>query len=275
MTVRERVTRLVEAPLFTQAIMAVIVVNAITLGAQTVPAAVRAFDGLLYVLDSIALGIFVVELLLKLYAYRLKFFREAWNCFDFVVIAVSLVPGAGAFSILRALRVLRILRLVSMVPSMRRVVDTLLAAVPGAASIVGLLVIFVYVSAVMATTLFREASPQYFGGLGKSLWTLFQTLTGEAWPDIARDVMEEEPAAWIFFLIYILVSTFVVLNLFLAVLVNAMESVQAKEWAVERQTESNILSELAALRTELAALRSLLDPRVNPQGQDEVMPERT
>jgi voltage-gated sodium channel len=274
MPMRERVTRLVEAPLFTQAIMAVIVVNAITLGAQTVPALVDWLDGPLTALDRIALGIFVGELLLKLYAYRLRFFRGAWNCFDFAVIAVSLIPGAGAFTILRALRVLRILRLVSMVPSMRRVVDTLLAAVPGAASIVGLLVIFVYVSAVMATTLFGDASPQYFGGLGKSLWTLFQTLTGEAWPEIARDVMEEDPAAWIFFLIYILVSTFVVLNLFLAVLVNAMESVQAKEWAIERQTESNILEELAALRTELAGLRGLLESRAN-QSEEDVMPERT
>jgi voltage-gated sodium channel len=275
MSMRERVTRLVEAPLFAQVIIAVIVVNAISLGAQTSPRLMRTLEGPLTTLDTIALGIFVAELLAKLYAYRLRFFRDPWNCFDFFVVAVSLIPGAGAFSILRALRVFRILRLVSMIPSMRRVVDTLLAAVPGAASIIGLLVIMVYVSGVMATMLFREASPEYFGNLGASLWSLFQTLTGEAWPEIARSVMDDEPAAWIFFLIYILVTTFVVLNLFLAVIVNAMESVQAKEWAVERQTESNILGELTALRTELAALRSVLDSHVNQQTQEQVMPERT
>lgn len=275
MSLRERVKRLVEAQAFQHAIMAVIVVNAATLGVATSPRFVDRFGGFLDRLDMIALSIFVVELAAKFYVYRLRFFRDPWNCFDFLVVGIALVPAAGAFSVLRALRVLRLLRLISMVPSMRRVVSTLLAAIPGVMSIVGLLVLLVYVSAVMATSLFADAAPAYFGNLGRSLWTLFQTLTGEAWPDIAADVMAEEPMAWIFFLLFILISTFVVLNLFLAVVVGAMESVRDDEEpepariaptspapapaAAATPTDRAVLAELAALREEVAALRGLLE----------------
>jgi voltage-gated sodium channel len=278
MSLRERVRRLVEARAFQQAIMAVIVINAATLGATTSPGTMDRFDGILHRLDTIALSIFVVELAAKLYVYRLRFFRDPWNCFDFLVVGIALVPSAGAFSVLRALRVLRMLRLISMVPSMRRVVSTLLAAIPGVLSIVGLLVLLVYVFAVMGTNLFADASPRYFGDLGRSLWTLFQTLTGEAWPDIAADVMAEEPMAWVFFLLFILITTFVVLNLFLAVVVGAMESVRDEEQAESAKivpsspapvqgagqatappADREVLTELAALRQEVAALRGLLE----------------
>jgi voltage-gated sodium channel len=275
MSLRERVRQLVEARAFQQAIMAVIVLNAGTLGAATSPRIVDQYGGFLDRLDKIALTIFVFELAAKFYVYRLRFFRDPWNCFDFVVVGIALVPNAGAFSVLRALRVLRMLRLISMVPSMRRVVSTLLAAIPGVLSIVGLLVLLVYVFAVMGTSLFADAAPDYFGDLGQSLWTLFQTLTGEAWPDIAADVMAEEPMAWIFFLLFILITTFVVLNLFLAVVVGAMESVRDEEEmdaariapsspapapsAAATPPDREVLAELAALRQDVAALRGLLE----------------
>lgn len=187
--------------------------------------------------------------------------------FDFIVVGVAMMPSAGGFSVLRALRLLRMLRLISMIPSMRRVVATLLAAMPGAAAILGLLTLVVYVSSVLATTLFGARAPQHFGNLGVSLWTLFQTLTGEAWPDIADDVMTQYPMAWIFFLIFILVSTFMVLNLFLAVIVSAMESVKDSEEAeIEAAlevTEADLKAEMAALRQEILALRSLLEATVS------------
>lgn len=262
---RENVRRLVVARGFQRIVLVVIVINAATLGAQTSPDLVDRSGGLLAHLDRAALAIFVVELLLKLYAQRLSFFRDPWNCFDLIVVSVSLVPAAGAFSVLRALRVLRMLRLISAVPSMRRVVATLLAAIPGVSSIIGLLALVVYVAAVMATTLFGEAAPGYFGGLGRSLWTLFQVMTGENWPAVADAVMAERPMAWIFFLIYILVSSFVVLNLFLAVVVNAMDTVRLSEAdaAATGPTEGgaeeqSVAAELAALRGEIAALRHQL-----------------
>jgi voltage-gated sodium channel len=262
---RDKVRRVVESKRFQRAIMAVIVVNAVTLGLETIPTLSDGTLSVLHTLDMIALTVFVVELLAKFYVYRLGFFRNAWNVFDLVVVGVALVPAAGGFSVLRALRVLRVLRLISGIESMRRVVATLLAAIPGAASIVGLLALVVYVSAVMATTLFGPKVPQHFGDLGASLWTLFQTLTGEAWPDIADDVMAQYPMAWIFFLIFILISTFVVLNLFLAVIVGAMESVkdaeEAEMEAALEETEADIKAELALLRQEIRDLREqLLQP---------------
>lgn len=280
---RDRLRRLVESRGFQRTITVVIVVNAITLGLATSQGLDDRVGGLLSAIDKIALGIFVAELLTKLYVYRWRFFRDPWNCFDFLVVGVALVPATGPFSVVRSLRLLRILRLVSMIPSMRRVVSTLLAAIPGVVSIVGLLVLLVYVSGVMGTTLFGEASPDHFGDLGKSLWTLFQVTTGEAWPDVAADVMDEQPMAWVFFLIFILISTFVVLNLFLAVIVSAMESVREDEDGAQAAAgTSAVLTEIASLRHELVALRRRLEsdpapgsgPEPAPPGPEPDNPDR-
>lgn len=277
---REKLRQVVEARSFQHAILAVIVVNAVTLGAETSEGLMKHSAGVLIRLDQIALGIFVVELLAKIFVYRWRFFRDPWNIFDFLVVGIALMPSSGAFSVLRALRVLRVLRLVSIVPSMRRVVSTLLAAIPGVTAIVGLLLLVVYVAAVMATKLFAEVAPDHFGNLGRSLWTLFQVMTGEGWPDVAAEVMAERPMAWIFFLVFILISTFVVLNLFLAVMVNAMESVRAQDpgsgATVPRQpvpsaggpasalaADPALRAELAALRQEVSALRRLLEVAAN------------
>jgi voltage-gated sodium channel len=176
--------------------------------------------------------------------------------FDFVVVAAALAPAAGPFTVLRALRVLRVLRLISLVPSMRGVVSALLAALPGMASIIGLMGLVLYVSAVMATKLFGEIEPKFFGGLDVSLFTLFQVMTVEGWPDIARGVMEKAPYSWLFFVVYLLVATFMVLNLFIAVVVNAMQSKVAEDMRDEgEENTKQILEEVRALRRELASLR--------------------
>jgi voltage-gated sodium channel len=261
---RDRVRTLVEHRRFQQFIMWVIVVNAVTLGLETSRTVTREFGGLLHVADRVMLAVFVVELLMRLFAYGWRFFRDPWNVFDLVIVGISLIPATGPFSVLRALRVLRVLRLISAVPAMRRVVTGLLAAVPGMASIGALLALVIYVAAVMATKLFGDISPAYFGDLGTTLFTLFQTMTGEAWPEIAREVMAAAPLAWIFFVIYILISSFAVLNLFIAVIVSGMEKtvrsdlVQAEEQhaADQAATGQLILAEVRALRHEVAALRA-------------------
>ncbi len=244
--------------------MTVIVVNAITLGLETSPTVTAVVGGPLFVLDRVAVALFVVEIALRLVADGRRYWRDPWNVFDFVIVAISLFPTSTAFSVLRALRILRVLRLVSMVPSMRRVVAGLLAAVPGMTSIAALLALILYVAAVMGTKLFSEVAPDDFGNLGITLFTLFQTMTGEGWPDIARNVMEEYPFAWIFFVVYILVSSFMVLNLFIAVVVNAMEhevvdearAEEAEHAAEEQIANRAILAELRELRAEVAAWRS-------------------
>lgn len=265
----QRLRDLVEAPWFNHAIIVVILLNAITLGLETSQAMMARHGELLHRLDRIALAIFVVELLLRFAAYRLRFFRDPWRLFDLVVVGVSLLPASGAFSVIRALRVLRVLRLVSIVPSMRKVVNALLGALPGMGSIAALLLIVLYVAAVMATKLFGPISPAYFGDLGKTAFTLFQVMTMEGWADIARELMVQAPWAWLFFVAYILVSTFTVLNLFIAVVVNAMQDQVAEDikdtdtrLAEEAHGERALmLAELRAMRGELGELRRIVSAR--------------
>jgi voltage-gated sodium channel len=244
----------------------VIIFNAITLGLETSDAIVERTGGVLHVLDRAVIVIFVAELLLRLYAYQWRFFRDPWSIFDLFVVGLSLMPAAGGLSVLRALRILRALRLVSAVPGMKKVVAGLLSAIPAMVSIIMLLGLVLYVGAVLATEMYADASPAHFGHLGDSLFTLFQVMTGEAWPDIAAEVLPSHPTAWIFFVVFILVSTFVVLNLFTAVVVSAMEP----ERREEIQIDASILDEIRALRAEIAGLREagLIPAQVLRQGRD-------
>ncbi len=266
LSLQTRCLALVETRWFQRTIIALIVFNAITLGLETFPDIVAAHGYWLEPVDRIVLGVFVIELLLRLIAHRLAFFRDPWSVFDFVIVGISLMPTSGAFSVLRALRVLRVLRLVSAVKSMRGVVGALLGALPGMGSIAALLTLVLYVAAVMATMLFGAVAPEYFGTLGRSLFTLFQIMTMEGWADIARAVMVQQPLAWIFFLVFILVSTFTVLNLFIAVVVNAMQEQVAADMQAEEQAREQVahderrqlLDEVRALRAEVALLRNEL-----------------
>jgi voltage-gated sodium channel len=261
---REQVRALVSRTGFQRFIIGVIVFNAITLGFETSPAVVAKFGGVLYVADRVALAIFVVEILLRLYAYGWGFFKDSWNIFDLIIIGVAVVPATGEFSVLRSLRILRALRLISVVPSMRRVVSGLLLAVPGMASIAALLALVLYVAGVMATKLFQHLQPEHFADLGTTLFTLFQVMTGEGWPDIVRELMQKAPLAWIFFVTYIIVSSFAVLNMFIAVVVNGMdrgmteELVEAEEKHAAEQKASDelLLTEIRELRSEIAELRA-------------------
>ncbi|GHH70561.1 ion transporter [Promicromonospora soli] len=255
-TARERVRALLERRWFTNLVLVVILVNALVLGVETM---VRrsALQPVLEVLDHIMLGFFVLELLLRFFAYGRRFFTDPWSVFDLLVVGVALIPASGSLAALRALRVLRVLRVITVVPSLRRVVDGLLRAVPGMGAVGALLALVMYVSAVIATGLFDEAAPEYFGHLGTSLFTLFQAMTGEAWPDIARAVMETHPSAWIFFVLYILVVGFAVLNLFIAVIVNGMEEISEEERKDDQQKDERLDNLAAQNREILAELRSL------------------
>jgi len=268
-----RIRRYLERPRIQQFIMLLIVINAIILGLETVPAAMAQYGPLLIALDQLILGVFVVEILLRIYAHRLRFFRDPWSLFDFTVVAIALVPASGPLAVLRALRILRVLRLLTLVPSMRRVVGALLGSIPGLSSIALVLMLIYYVFAVIATKLFGENFPQWFGSIGESLYSLFQIMTLESWSmGIVRPVMVEHPQAWIFFISFILIATFTMLNLFIAIIVNAMQSFTEQENrerkheldAARDHIEADLHRELAALRTEISELRQLLknDPRI-------------
>ena len=253
-------------------IMGLIVINAIVLGLETVPSAMQNYGAILLVTDSVILGVFVVEILLRLFAHRLAFFRDPWSLFDFAVVGIALVPASGPLAVLRALRILRVLRLLTLVPSMRRVVGALMGSIPGMSSIGLVLLLIYYVFAVIATKLFGANFPQWFGTIGESLYSLFQIMTLESWSmGIVRPVMEVHPNAWLFFVIFILIATFTMLNLFIAIIVNAMHSFTEEE---NRETqaalndardhiEADLHQEMAELRGEIAELKQLLNPALD------------
>ncbi len=258
---RESTRRLLEAPLTQHAIIALILVNAMLLGLETSPAAMAAAGTAIRAADQAILAVFVVEIALRLHVHRAAFWRDPWSVFDFAVVAIALVPATGSLAVLRALRVLRVLRLLTMVPSMRRVVGALLAAIPGLGSIALVLLIIYYVFAVIATNLFAAAFPEWFGSLGRSLYTLFQVMTLESWSmGIARPVMAQYPHAWLFFVLFILVATFTMLNLFIAIIVNAMQSVNEddRRAAATPPPAPAIDAELRLLREEVGELRKAL-----------------
>ncbi|MCP4333074.1 MAG: ion transporter [Gammaproteobacteria bacterium] len=261
------IRRRVESPGVINVIMFLIVINAVILGLETVPAAMEGYGAILLAVDHVILGVFVVEILLRIYAHRLAFFRDPWSLFDFAVVAIALVPASGPLAVLRALRILRVLRLLTLVPSMRRVVGALLGSIPGLSSIALVLMLIYYVFAVIATKLFGENFPQWFGSIGESLYSLFQIMTLESWSmGIVRPVMVEHPQAWIFFVIFILIATFTMLNLFIAIIVNAMQTFSEQENQERKNAldetrdhiEADLHRELAELRTEIAELRLLL-----------------
>lgn len=257
---RLRVKTFVELPRFGQCILALILLNAVLLGMETSAALMAQYGSTLLLLDKILLSVFVVELLLRIFAYRAAFFKDPWSLFDFAVVAIALIPASGPLAVLRSLRVLRVLRVLSMVPSMRRVVSALLGSLPGLSSIALVLVLIYYVFAVMATKIFGAAFPEWFGSIGGSFYTLFQVMTLESWSmGIARPVMEQFPYAWLFFVPFILVATFTMLNLFIAIIVNTMQTFSEEEHASQRALDKQAeLREQQLLHTELRAIREEL-----------------
>lgn len=248
-------------------IIILILINAILLGMET-SATIMDFAGpLILVLDKLILAVFVAEISIRLYVFRSAFWRDPWSLFDFIVVAIALIPASGPFAVLRALRVLRVLRLLTMVPSMRRVVGALLAAIPGLGSIGLMLLVFYYVFAVIATNLFGQSHPEWFGTLGQSFYTLFQIMTLESWSmGIVRPVMETFPYAWAFFVPFILVATFTMLNLFIAIIVSAMQSYSEAEHRetvealhlTEQHIEKDLHHELQYLRSEIDDLKQII-----------------
>ena len=259
-SLRDRVTELVERKSFSNAIIGVILVNAAVLGLQTSkglsPGTLHALD----IIDQLCLAIFIIEISLKLFAFHWRFFTDGWNVFDFLVVAIALGPTDGGMSILRAFRIFRVMRLINAITSMRRVVSGMILAIPGVASVGGLLVIVFYIGAVMTTNFYAADFPQWFGDLGRSMYTLFQVMTLESWSmGIVRPVMEAHPYSWVFFIPFILITTFTVLNLFIGIIVDAMASVKEEENAEKfHDKREQTVDNIEAIKGELREIRDAL-----------------
>lgn len=262
---REKLKELVERPIVRNTIMALVIINAALLGLSTSPWVMDRVGALIWFLDRVILIIFVLEILAKLVAYGRAFFRDGWNVFDFLVVSLGLLPQATGLSALRALRVIRALRILSAVPQMRDVVQALFDALPGMGAVIIMLSIVFYVFAVMATIMFGAVFPEWFGTVGESLYSLFQIMTLESWSmGIVRPVMEVFPYAWAFFVPFIVMTAFSVLNLFIGLLVNTMQSAVERDAEQEfeklrdlvRSETDQVDAHVVALQKEIGELRA-------------------
>lgn len=252
-----RLIGLLESKIVQHFITTIILLNAVVLGLKAGPDQGAGAPWILVKLDAVCLGIFLVELVLKLIAYRLSFWRSGWNIFDFFVVAIALLPDAGVWGVLRALRVLRVMRLLTVVPQMRRVVAAFLHAIPGLGGVVAVMAVFIYTAAVLATNLFSADHPQYFGSVGASLFTLFQIMTLESWSmSIVRPILETHPWAWLFFVPFIIIATFTILNLFIGIIVSTMQELHIGPDVTGGQAE--IEKTLNRIETDLQSLRQNL-----------------
>jgi voltage-gated sodium channel len=272
--VRAKLRDFVEQAFVRNTILALVILNAALLGLSTSPWVMDRFGSLVYVLDRVILAIFVVEILAKLFAYGRAFFKEGWNIFDLFVVSLGLLPQSSGLSALRALRVIRALRILSAVPQMRAVVQALFDALPGMGAVIIMLSIVFYVFAVMATIMFGGDFPDWFGSVGESLYSLFQIMTLESWSmGIVRPVMEVYPYAWAFFVPFIAMTAFSVLNLFIGLLVNTMQAAVDAEAEQEfeklrdlvRSETDQVGMQVQELKAEIsdlkAEIKALLDSK--------------
>ncbi|RBW55059.1 ion transporter [Ruegeria sp. A3M17] len=255
----QRLLTFIEAPAFGKFITGVIIFNAVLLGMETSPTLMEAAGPLIVTLDSLCLTIFVVEIAIKLLATGRRFFTNGWNVFDFVIVGIALVPGGSGLSVLRALRILRVLRVISVAPRLRRVVEGFISALPGMASVFLLMAILFYIGAVISTKLFSQTFPDWFGDLGLSAYTLFQIMTLESWSmGIVRPVMEIYPYAWLFFVPFIMVTTFAVVNLLVGLIVNSMQDAHHAEDEVKTDAyRDEVLERLESIERRLTEQQNI------------------
>lgn len=258
---RARVKALVEKKWFLRAVIVLIVINAVILGLETYPAVMDAYGDLLHTINGVIIAIFVVEIVLRIYAYGWPFFKDGWNLFDFFVVIAALVPAGAASGALRLLRLLRVFRLLSAVRSMRLVVNALMTSIPGIMSMGGLFLMVLYVFAIASTTIIGPLDPANYGDLGTTFTSLYRVVVADGWSDMVVPVATEHPWLWVYFLVFSFVGAVILLNLFVAVVVEAMNRIQTEELessqAEETEVTEQILAELRELRSEVAELRAV------------------
>ena len=254
MILRQRVAHWISRPSTQKFVTGVIMFNAVLLGLDTSETVMSKVGPVIGALDTLCLIIFIVEILLKLFALDARFFKSGWNIFDAIVIGIAILPGAQSLSVLRALRILRVLRVISVAPSLRRVVEGFVTALPGMGSVFLLMAIIFYIGSVMATKLFGPTFPDWFGTIGHSAYSLFQIMTLESWSmGIVRPVMVVFPYAWAFFVPFIMMTTFAVVNLLVGLVVNSMQDAhnQAENARTDAYREE-VVNRLMAIEQQLA-----------------------
>lgn len=261
---RKSIAVWIESAKIQRIIIAVILLNSVVLGLETYPGLNARWGDLIQMADAICLGIFILEISAKILCYGRFFITSGWNVFDFLVVAIALVPGAGVWAVLRSLRVLRVLRLLTILPSLRKVVAAFLHAIPGLLGVLAVMLVFFYTAAVLATKLFGEHFPQWFGTLGESFYTLFQIMTLESWSmGIVRPVLEVQPLAWMFFIPFIIIATFTILNLFIGIIVSTMQELAIAPQLTNPAADPQIIEILTRMDQDLIALKMVIAEKEN------------
>jgi voltage-gated sodium channel len=258
----DKIKSLVEAKKFQNFIIILIILNGISMGLETSKSVMESFGSIIHAFDIFVISVFTIEVTLRIIAHRISFFKDPWSLFDFFVVIISLIPSSGSFQVLRILRVLRLFRLITVVPQMRKIVAALISVIPGMVSIIGLMSLIFYVFAIMATSLYSETFPQWFGTLGESFYSLFQIMTLESWSmGIVRPLMEQHPLAWTFFIPFIFVATFIMINLVVAIIVDAMSIIKEEEIEKIEEvkvSENELKNEIKSLQNEIQELKQLI-----------------
>ena len=256
---------IVESRWFEPAMIALILFNALLIGLETNKSFVERYDGWLHLGNDIILVIFIIEVVLKLVAVAPRFglyFGNGWNLFDFSVVVLSLIPATGEFALVaRLVRVLRVLRLVTAVPQLRLIVATLVRSIPSMGHVIVLMSIILYIYAVTGYHLYAEHDADNWGSLGRALLTLFQIVTLEGWVEVMDTALEAYPWSWLYFVSFVLIGTFVMLNLFIAVVINNLEASKVAELEELRDpvTHEEVIEELRRTRDALGDLERRLE----------------
>lgn len=256
--------RIMESNRVTNFITILIIINALLVGLETYPEFVEKYHAWLLAMDIVVLGLFTLEIVIKLYLYRANFFRNGWNIFDFVIVVGSLILYNSPYiSVLRIFRVLRVLRTVTTIPSLRRVVAALFMAIPTITSVILLMSIIFYVYAVIGTFFYATIEPEFFGNLGLSFITLFQVFTLESWASgVFRPIFEVVPWSWLYFVSFIVISTFLMINLIVGEIVNNAQKI-SEEIDAETAGIKDELSEIDELKNEVAELKTMIQTLVD------------
>ena len=276
----KKLTLFVESHGFQNFILVIIVLNCIIMGVQTSATITLKYGDVLSACDKICLYIFITELVLKIWVYKNKFLKSGWNIFDFIIVIVSILSDFSYLSTMRVFRIFRVfrslkamkslkslrgLRLISGIEKLQVIVVAIINSIPSILWTGGLLLLIYYIFAIMGVSLFGSAFPDWFGNLGKAMYTLFQVMTLESWSmGISRPVMSVYPLAWIYFIPFVLTSSFIVMNVVVGIVVNSISEV-AQNNRVERiekeDIDHNIEIEVQIIKEHLANLEVLIDKK--------------
>ncbi|MBQ0155216.1 MAG: ion transporter [Bacteroidales bacterium] len=266
--IREFCINLTDSRTFKNAIVLIILFNSIVLGLITSETIYAKFGDFLELILSISVVIFTIEIILRIIAKGWRFFLNGWNIFDFLLVAIAFLPESGAAITFRIFRVLRALRMVSSLKKLRHIVSAILVSAPHVFWAAVLLLIIFYIFGIIGQNLFHEAFPQWFGTLGDTMYTLFQVTTLESWSmGIARPVMQVYPWAWCYFVPFVMMSSYIVLNVVVGVVVNATSDLSddddikdvKEKMKIKKVTNPEIMQEINELKSMIKHLEEKLD----------------